>query len=341
MKENFLGIVNFILHNIVKILAIIFVIMGIITISVNSGLLMGFKYAYSLSDVNLKNIKSGMCVSDMLDYTYGHVSSEYGLTGSKEVYVVGIGGKKNQFILMKKNVSNTFSAFKTEFDDLMVINMRTNDKPKSSNAVRIYGIIKRTKRSMFPYEYFENILGLSRLKLNTKVSTKYHLQLVKKEDIEHKVVTGIWELIIGGICTVFVIYRRKKKMQYEIELDKKLLEKRLERNLLDDYIVNMSKEKKVAEILLSGDEGQLEITTALTIEKVIANIREWKVLNNKEMSTIQESEYINNKFKVMTILFDDCTDIQIQFVKYKTVQYLSQYYELSDEFYSLLASDSV
>ena len=115
MKENVIRLANFIMHNLVRILAGIFLLAGVVTISVNSGILMGFKYAYSLEDVNINKLKRGMCVSDVLDYTYGHITSEYGLTGSKEVYVVGIGGKKHQYMLMKKNVSNTFSAFRTEF----------------------------------------------------------------------------------------------------------------------------------------------------------------------------------------------------------------------------------
>lgn len=327
MKENVIRLANFIMHNLVRILAGIFLLAGVVTISVNSGILMGFKYAYSLEDVNVNKLKRGMCVSDVLDYTYGHITSEYGLTGSKEVYVVGIGGKKHQYMLMKKNVSNTFSAFRTEFDDLPVMSMQSTQMPKSSNSLRIYGIVEKTDRDMFPFKYFENSLGMSRFEMKKTVSTEYHIQLVTKEEIEHKIVTGIWEVIIGLICVAFLVYRRRKKQQLEAEADKNIQEKRKNKNLLYEYITNTSRENSITCIELTGKLGDIRLEDSIKKEAVIHNINNWKPVGSVEVK--EEDEIL----EVIEINFEDFTQIRIEITDNHRAKYMSQTYSIEDNDY--------
>lgn len=322
MKDNAIRLLNFIMHNLLRILAGIFMLAGIFTISVNSGILMGFDYAYTLDDLNVNNLKSGMCVSDMLNYTYGHITSEYGLTGSKEVYVVGIGGKKNQYILLKKNVSNTFTAFKTEYDKLPVVSMNSKQKPKSVNSTRIYGIVKRTDRDKFFFKFFEDSLKLSRLKLNSVVSTKYHIEIVTPDEIKHKIVTGIWEVIISGICIVYIIYRRKKKIRVLVQEENILADKRKKKNLLYDYIKNIRNDVDISYIKINRNECIEKIEDRKNIDSFIESINTWKIADRsagKEAEDCKVTGYIE-------ICFEDFNIIQIEILQDNFLRYMSQTY---------------
>lgn len=322
MKDNAIRLLNFIMHNLLRILAGIFMLAGIFTISVNSGILMGFDYAYTLDDLNVNNLKSGMCVSDMLNYTYGHITSEYGLTGSKEVYVVGMGGKKNQYILLKKNVSNTFTAFKTEYDKLPVVSMNSKQKPKSVNSTRIYGIVKRTDRDKFFFKFFEDSLKLSRLKLNSVVSTKYHIEIVTPDEIKHKIVTGIWEVIISGICIVYIIYRRKKKIRILVQEENILADKRKNKNLLYDYIKNIRNDVDISYIKINRNEHIEKIEDRKDIDSFIESINTWKIADRSVVKETDDCELTG----YIEICFEDFNIIQIEILRDNFLRYMSQTY---------------
>lgn len=322
MKDNAIRLLNFIMHNLLRILAGIFMLAGIFTISVNSGILMGFDYAYTLDDLNVNNLKSGMCVSDMLNYTYGHITSEYGLTGSKEVYVVGMGGKKNQYILLKKNVSNTFTAFKTEYDKLPVVSMNSKQKPKSVNSTRIYGIVKRTDRDKFFFKFFEDSLKLSRLKLNSVVSTKYHIEIVTPDEIKHKIVTGIWEVIISGICIVYIIYRRKKKTRILVHEENILADKRKNKNLLYDYIKNIRNDVDISYIKINRNEYIEKIEDRKDIDSFIESINTWKIADRSVVKETDDCELTG----YIEICFEDFNIIQIEILRDNFLRYMSQTY---------------
>lgn len=322
MKDNAIRLLNFIMHNLLRILAGIFMLAGIFTISVNSGILMGFDYAYTLDDLNVNNLKSGMCVSDMLNYTYGHITSEYALTGSKEVYVVGMGGKKNQYILLKKNVSNTFTAFKTEYDKLPVVSMNSKQKPKSVNSTRIYGIVKRTDRDKFFFKFFEDSLKLSRLKLNSVVSTKYHIEIVTPDEIKHKIVTGIWEVIISGICIVYIIYRRKKKIRILVKEENILADKRKNKNLLYDYIKNIRNDVDISYIKINRNEYIEKIEDRKDIDSFIESINTWKIADRSVVKETDDCELTG----YIEICFEDFNIIQIEILRDNFLRYMSQTY---------------
>lgn len=322
MKDNAIRLLNFIMHNLLRILAGIFMLAGIFTISVNSGILMGFDYAYTLDDLNVNNLKSGMCVSDMLNYTYGHITSEYALTGSKEVYVVGMGGKKNQYILLKKNVSNTFTAFKTEYDKLPVVSMNSKQKPKSVNSTRIYGIVKRTDRDKFFFKFFEDSLKLSRLKLNSVVSTKYHIEIVTPDEIKHKIVTGIWEVIISGICIVYIIYRRKKKIRILVKEENILADKRKNKNLLYDYIKNIRNDVDISYIKINRNEYIEKIEDRKDIDSFIESINTWKIADRSVVKETDDCELTG----YIEICFEDFNIIQIEILRDNFLRYMSKTY---------------
>lgn len=315
-----------------KVAAIILFIMGA-SLVIKGGYVTSSISSYTTLDkLHVKNLKSGMAVKDTLSYTYGDITAWTKDRRHQYTYAIDIGGNHEEYINLVVTKESDMTG-KYKLADLTGMIPGYYEDRYANSTCEFYGIIEKTDKTAFPYNFYTNVLGKSVSGIKSQVSTEYQIKLVNPKVYKIILGGGIVIILLGVLILVYekVEDIRDERLIAEMNYSKRASDDKEDSELKGPFSKGILDKANVNSIKIIDDTEEKVVTEKDIIENLI------KVLNDvKEYTDFADTSGDNY---IIQIELDDCTYKEFTLYDDYVVKYIGGFYRLNESAFDSLVKE--
>lgn len=213
-----MNFVKIIYKNKIRVITAILLAVGIIMTAKNGITLISFKYfSYKMDELDIATLRSGMCVSDDLTYTYGNIRAFISGMKTTYVYAVDVGSKHDMYMELIVSAEGKYAGIHGKMEKLLTYFPGYYSELNSGQKVKMYGIVEKADKKTFAYEYFTKALGKTVDEMKSDVSTDYIIRMVDTDVYRDRVFGGAGLIFAGVTVEIYSRWKKKREEQQDEE----------------------------------------------------------------------------------------------------------------------------
>ena len=213
-----MNFVKIIYKNKIRVITAILLAVGIIMTAKNGITLINFKYfSYKMDELDIATLRSGMCVSDDLTYTYGNIRAFISGMKTTYVYAVDVGSKHDMYMELIVSAEGKYAGIHGKMEKLLTYFPGYYSELNSGQKVKMYGIVEKADKKTFAYEYFTKALGKTVDEMKSDVSTDYIIRMVDTDVYRDRVFGGAVLIFAGVTVEIYSRWKKKREEQQDEE----------------------------------------------------------------------------------------------------------------------------